>query len=75
VLESPKDKRAEIHKTESFGRNNMNVNWTTETLNKILYGLLQQIELVKYLLKEKNNDQRFKEAAQRIIDTIEKYSS
>lgn len=43
-------------------------------MNKILYSLLQQIELVKYMISEDKEEKRnkFKEAGLKIIDTIMK---
>lgn len=41
-------------------------------MNKILYGLLQQIELVKYILQEgaEHSSQRYAHAGQRMIESI-----
>lgn len=49
-------------------------NWSTEIMNKILYSLLQQIELVKYIIQEDGADseRRYSDAGHRIIDTIMK---
>ena len=56
---------------------------SSEKLNKILYGLLQQKELVKYILMSVQNGaaeqaltaqecQKYEEVGKRLIDTIKK---
>ena len=52
-------------------------NWSAEVLNRIMYGLLQQIELVKYILsnEELAVNAKWRDAGKRVLDTIIKYCS